>query len=61
MADTKKPDTRTRDRETEEELAEVLTAISVVSKRLARKLTQLDPEGQDDSEEEGGNPNGKDE
>lgn len=61
MADTKKPDIRTRDRETEEELAEVLTAISVVSKRLARKLTQLDSEGQDDSEKEGGNPNGKDE
>ena len=34
-------DTEIRDREMDEELADVLTAISVVSKRLARKLTML--------------------
>ena len=34
-------DTDIRDREMDEELADVLTAISVVSKRLARKLTML--------------------
>lgn len=34
-------DAETREREKNEELAEVLTAISVVSKRLAQKLTML--------------------
>ncbi len=34
-------DVETREREKNEELAEVLTAISVVSKRLAQKLTVL--------------------
>jgi hypothetical protein len=34
--------TQTRDAETTEELVGVLTAISVVSKRLAKKLTLLE-------------------
>lgn len=38
---TKHPDTETHNREMDEELADVLTAISVVSKRLARKLAAL--------------------
>ena len=38
---TKQTGTEVRDREIDEELADVLTAISVVSKRLARKLTTL--------------------
>lgn len=37
----KQTDTEIRDREMDEELADVLTAISVVSKRLARKLATL--------------------
>ena len=37
----KQPDTKNRDTEMDEELADVLTAISVVAKRLARKLTIL--------------------
>ena len=37
----KQTDSEYRDREVNEELADVLTAISVVSKRLARKLTIL--------------------
>jgi len=37
----KQTDTDDRDHEMDEELADVLTAISVVSKRLARKLTML--------------------
>lgn len=41
-----------RDREIDEELADVLTAISVVSKRLARKLTTL--ARQDKEKTEGG-------
>lgn len=41
-----------RDREIDEELADVLTAISVVSKRLARKLTTLSQ--QDKEKTEGG-------
>lgn len=43
----------TRDRVMDEELADVLTAISVVSKRLARKLKRLSKQA--DSEEEGEN------
>ena len=46
-------DTEIRDREMDEELADVLTAISVVSKRLARKLTMLS--WQDRKRAEGGN------
>lgn len=34
-------DSESRDLETDDELADVLTAISLVSKRLARKLTRL--------------------
>lgn len=45
-------DTEIRDREMDEELADVLTAISVVSKRLARKLTMLSR--QDRKKAEGG-------
>ena len=37
----KQTDTEYRNREIDEELADVLIAISVVSKRLARKLTVL--------------------
>ena len=48
----KQTDTEIRDREMDEELADVLTAISVVSKRLARKLTMLSR--QDEHKEEGG-------
>lgn len=43
-------DTETRDREMDEELADVLTAISVVSKRLARKLTMLSQQENEKSE-----------
>ena len=53
-APAKQTDTNCRDRETDEELAEVLTAISVVSKRLARKLSILSR--QDREKTEGGNP-----
>ena len=39
-------DTKNRDRESDEELADVLTAISVVAKRLAKQLqvAHADPE-----------------
>lgn len=52
-------DTEYRDREMDEELADVLTAISVVSKRLARKLTMLSR--QDEQKTEGGNTDEQDE
>ena len=55
----KQTDTKDRDREMDEELADVLTAISVVSKRLARKLTMLSR--QDRKKTEGGNPDEQDE
>lgn len=45
-------DTEYSDCESDEELADVLTAISVVSKRLARKLTTLSR--QDKQKTEGG-------
>ena len=48
-----------RDDELEEELAGILTAISVVSKRLAKKLLAL--QKRDESTEEGGVPDGQDE
>jgi hypothetical protein len=48
-----------RDREIDEELADVLTAISVVSKRLARKLTMLSR--QDREKTEGGKSDEQDE
>jgi hypothetical protein len=52
-------DTEIRDREMDEELADVLTAISVVSKRLARKLTMLSR--QDEQTAEGGKSDEQDE
>ena len=52
-------DTKCRDRDIDEELADVLTAISVVSKRLARKLTMLSR--QDEQKAEGGNSGEQDE
>ena len=50
-------DTRSRDPEMDEELADVLTAISVVSKRLAKKLTTLSQQ----EKEQGGKPDGQNE
>jgi len=50
-------DTGLRDVELEEELAGILTAISVVSKRLAKKLLAL--QKRDEPSEEGGTPDGK--
>jgi hypothetical protein len=55
----KQTDTEYRDREIDEELADVLTAISVVSKRLARKLTMLSR--QDEQKAEGGKSDEQDE
>ena len=52
-------DTEIRDREMDEELADVLTAISVVSKRLARKLTMLSR--RHEQKAEGGNSDEQDE
>ena len=52
-------DTEIRDREMDEELADVLTAISVVSKRLARKLTMLSR--RDEQKAEGGKSDEQDE
>jgi hypothetical protein len=46
------PDTDIRDEDLDEELAGILTAISIVSKRLARKLLTL--RSQDESKEKGG-------
>ncbi len=48
----KQNDTEIRDCGIDEELADVLTAISVVSKRLARKLTMLSR--QEKAKKEGG-------
>ena len=56
---TNESDTNCRDREVDEELAGVLMAISVVSKRLAKKLSQLSQ--RDTPAEEGGNPDEQDE
>lgn len=55
----KQIDTDCRDREMDEELADVLTAISVVSKRLARKLTMLSR--QNEQMTEGGKTDEQDE
>ena len=52
-------DTDLRNAELDEELAGILTAISVVSKRLAKKLLAL--QRQDKSTGEGGAPDGQDE
>lgn len=46
----KQIDTECRDRKMDEELADVLTAISVVSKRLARKLTMLSQQNEQKAE-----------
>lgn len=59
QAKTNERDTGMRDAELDEELAGILTAISVVSKRLAKKLLAL--QRQDKSAEEGGVPDGQDE
>jgi len=56
---TQNTGTDMRDSTLDEELAGVLTAISVVSKRLARKLLEL--QKPDESEKEGENADGKDE
>jgi len=50
-------DTQSQDPEMDEELADVLTAISVVSKRLAKKLTTLSQQ----ENEKGGKPDGQNE
>ena len=55
----KQTDTESRDREMDEELADVLTAISVVSKRLARKLITLSQ--QEKEKKEGGKTDEQDE
>ena len=51
--------TESRGHEMDEELADVLTAISVVSKRLARKLIMLSQ--QEKEKTEGGKTDGQDE
>lgn len=55
----KNTDTDLRDVDLDEELAGILTAISIVSKRLAKKLLAL--QKRDESTEKGGNPNEQDE
>ncbi|MBS3946841.1 MAG: hypothetical protein KGZ57_00865 [Dethiobacter sp.] len=55
----KNTDTALRDGDLDEELAGILTAISVVSKRLAKKLLAL--QRRDESAGEGGVSDGKDE
>lgn len=59
LTQAKQTDTESRDREMDEELADVLTAISVVSKRLARKLTTLSR--QEKEKTEGGKSDEQDE
>lgn len=54
----KEADTEYRDDEMNEELADVLTAISVVAKRLARKVTML--ARQEKQKTEGGKLNEQD-
>ena len=58
-AKTKPPNIAPRDTELDEELVGILAAISVVSKRLAKKLLTL--QKQLEVAEEGGVPNGNDE
>ena len=50
QAQEKQAHTEYRDREIDEELADVLTAISVVSKRLARKLATLSRQNKEKTE-----------
>lgn len=52
-------DTKLHNAELDDELAGILTAISVVSKRLAKKLLAL--QRQNESTKEGGAPDGQDE
>jgi hypothetical protein len=52
-------DANYRDHEEDEELAGVLMAISIVSKRLAKKLSRLSKQGE--PTEEGGKPDEQDE
>mgnify|MGYP000893694557 CR=1 FL=1 len=52
-------DTHLRNLEPDEELAGILTAISIVSKRLAKKLLAL--QKRDGSTQKGGNPDEQDE
>lgn len=56
---TKQIEVGNRDHELDEELVGILTAISVVSKRLAKKLTTLSR--QDRQETEGGKSDEQDE
>jgi hypothetical protein len=56
---TRPTDTASRDNELDEELAGILTAISIVSKRLAKKLSRLSQQGE--PTEEGGTPDEQDE
>ena len=53
----KQTDAQNYDPDMDEELADVLTAISVVSKRLAKKLTTLSQQ----EKEKGGKPDGQNE
>lgn len=46
-----------KDQQLDEELADTLTAVSVVSKRLAQKIRALSEQ----EKKEGGTPNGQDE
>ena len=55
----KNTDTDLRDVDLDEELAGILTAISIVSKRLAKKLIAL--QKRDESTERGGNLDEQDE
>ena len=55
----KNTDTDLRDVDLDEELAGILTAISIVSKRLAKKLLAL--QKRDEPTEKGGNPDEQDE
>jgi hypothetical protein len=56
---TNDKDTNFRNQELDEELAGILATISVVSKRLAKKLLTL--QQQDTSQGKGGNLDGQDE
>jgi hypothetical protein len=59
QAQTNDKITNSRDQELDEELAGILAAISVVSKRLSKKLLTL--QQQDAQRKEGGNLDGQDE
>jgi len=56
---TNNTDTELRDHDIDEELAGILTAISIVSKRLAKKLLAL--QQRDEPTEEGGKAGEQDE